>query len=65
MNDENKDLEVNKKNREDFENLMKETETNKDNYWDKNDPIVKALLGFIGVVILAGVTYFVVKFILR
>ena len=65
MNDENKDLEVNKKNREDFENLMKETETNKDNYWDKNDPIVKALLGFIGLVILAGVTYFVVKFILH
>jgi len=64
MNDKD-ELEFNKKNREDYENLMEESSSKKDMYWDKNNPIVKILLGFVGIIILVGVSYYVIKFILR
>ncbi|MBQ9018964.1 MAG: hypothetical protein IJ097_01460 [Bacilli bacterium] len=66
--DENKnenELEFNKRNREDFEDLMEKSSTNKDGYWDINNPIVKILLIFIGLIILAGSVYYVVTYLLN
>ena len=65
MNEENEELEVNKKNREEFEELMKESSTKKDMYWDSNNPAVRIVLLVIGTIILVGVGYFVFKFINR
>lgn len=65
MNDENDELEVNKKNREDFETLMQESSTKKDAYWDSNNPAVKIVLLIIGTIIIVGSAYFVFKYISR
>ena len=43
-NNQSVELEVNRKNREDFEKLMKESSTQLDGYWDKNNSFVKVLL---------------------
>lgn len=66
MDDKNDNgLEFNKKNREDFEDLMEKSSVNKDNYWDKNNPVVRFLLIGIGLVILAGVGYYVALYFLN
>lgn len=62
---ERNELDFNKKNREDFEKLMDESSTNKENYWDINNPVVKGLLLLIGLVILVGAAYFIIKYINR
>lgn len=38
------ELDVNRKNREGYEQLMKESSTKLDGYWDVNDPFIKILL---------------------
>ena len=43
MDDKN-ELEVNKKNREDYEQLMKESSSKTDDYYDKNSIVVILLL---------------------
>lgn len=58
-------LEFNKKNREDFEDLMEKSSINKDGYWDKNNPVVKFILAIIGIIILAGAAYYIVTFFLN
>ncbi len=65
MNEEKEELDVNKKNREDFEELMKESSTKKDMYWDSNNPAVKIVLLVIGAIILVGSAYFIIRFINR
>ena len=65
MNEEKDELEINKKNREDYENLMKESSSKKDMYWDSNNPFVKLLLGLIGLIILVGSAYIIYKYINR
>ena len=65
MNEEKEELNVNKKNREDFEELMKESSTKKDMYWDSNNPAVKIVLLIIGAIILVGSAYFIIRFINR
>ena len=65
MNDEKDELDINKKNREDYENLMKESSSKKDMYWDSNNPFVKLVLGLIGLVIIAGAAYIIYKYINR
>lgn len=64
MNDKD-ELEFNKKNREDYEKLMEESSSKKDMYWDKNNPFVKILLGIVGLIILAGATYYIVTYLLN
>lgn len=64
MNDKD-ELEFNKKNREDYENLMEESSSKKDMYWDKNNPFVKLLLALVGMVILAGTAYYIVTYFLN
>ena len=65
MNNEENELEVNKKNREDYENLMKESSTKKDMYWDRNNPAVKLVLLFVGTIIFIGSAYFIIKYVTR
>ena len=56
MNQDNKEneLEVNKKNREDYEKLMKESSTNLDGFWDSNNIFVKLILLVLFIVIVVG-----------
>ncbi len=63
MDNNNGELEVNRKKREDYEKLMQESSTNLDGYWDKNNVFVKLLLFILGVVIIVGVGYFVWTYI--
>ena len=51
---EDEEVEVNKKNREDYEKLMEESSTNLDGYWDKNNTFVKLLLLGLFVIIVVG-----------
>ena len=65
MNDENSQVEINKKNKDDFENLMKESSINKDGYWDKKNPIVKFILTILGLAIIAGAIYYITIYFLN
>ena len=68
MNDEQnnqvteQELEFNKQKREDYENLMQESSTNLDGYWDKNNPIVKIILLVLAAVIVFGVIYYALAY---
>ena len=53
------ELDFNKRNREDFENLMADSSTNLDGYWDKNNPFVKLLLLVLAVIIILGAFYYI------
>ncbi len=59
---EKKELDFNKKNREDFEKLMEDSSTNKDGYWDSNNIFVRLLLLVLGIIIICGVIYYVLTF---
>lgn len=52
-NNEQQELEVNKNKREEYEQLMKDSSTQLDGYWDSNNPFVKILL--LGLVVLIAV----------
>lgn len=65
MNEDKDELDINKENRENYEKLMEESSTNKDMYWDKNNPAVKIILLVIGTIIVLGLAYFVFKYINR
>ena len=65
MDNENKELEVNKEKREEYEQLMKDSQTNLDGYWDKNNSFVKLLLLILGVIIILGVIYYFVAYLGR
>ena len=56
-NNNDNELEVNRKNREDYEKLMKESSTQLDGYWDKNNVFVKILLIGLLVIIVVGSFY--------
>ncbi len=56
------ELEFNKKNREDYEHLMKESSTSTDGYWDKNNPTIQTLLWILGGIIVLGVAYYTIAF---
>ena len=57
------ELDFNKKNREDFEHLMKDSSTNLDGYWDKKNPFVQIFLFALGIVILLGIAYYALLFL--
>ena len=66
MNNENgekKELDINRQHREDYENLMKESSTKLDGYWDKNNPFVKIILGILAFIIVAGVVYYITTYL--
>ncbi|MBP5678379.1 MAG: hypothetical protein J6X28_00940 [Bacilli bacterium] len=58
MNEENneqkQELEFNRRNREDYEQLMDESSTQLDGYWDKDNLFVKLLLLGLLIVIIVG-----------
>ena len=56
------EVEVNKKNREDYEKIVEESKTNLDSYYDKNNIFVKLLLLGLLVFIVLGVTYYIMLF---
>lgn len=60
--DDNNELEVNRKNREDYEKLMQESSTNLDGYWDRKNPFVKFLLIGLALIIVVGVIYYVFSY---
>ena len=57
------ELEFNRKNRENFENLMQESSTQLDGYWDKNNPFVKLVLLILFGIIVAGVVYYLLAYL--
>lgn len=61
-NTNNQELEFNKNKREGYEQLMKESSTKTDGYWDKNNPIVKIILLVLFVVIVIGAGYYILTF---
>ena len=48
------ELDINRKNREGYEQLMKESSTQLDGYWDINNPFVKVVLIGLLVIIAIG-----------
>lgn len=54
INKPKEELDVNKKKREDYEQLMKESSTNLDGYYDKNNMFVKIFLFVLLVIIAVG-----------
>lgn len=53
-NSNKKELEFNKRNREDYEQLMDESSTKLDGYWDKNNIFVKIVLFGLLIFIIVG-----------
>lgn len=68
MNDNNQtngstqELEVNKKNREDYEKLMKDSSTKLDGYWDSNNIFVRIILLVLAAIIVFGVIYYAIAY---
>ncbi len=53
--EENNNLEVNKKNSDDYEKLMQQSSTDLDRYyWDRKSPVVRILLLVLFVIIVLG-----------
>jgi len=61
INDTDNGVEVNKKNAEEYEQLMKESSSNKDIYYDKNNPVVRLILLVLLVIIVLGVFFIVTR----
>lgn len=62
MNKENQELDVNKEKREEYENLMKDSSTQLDGYWDRKNPFVRLLLLVLAFIIVLGVIYYGVAY---
>ena len=66
MNDENnnetQELEINKKNRENYEQLMKDSSTQLNGYWDSNNPFVKILLLGLFILVVVGAVAILVPY---
>lgn len=60
MKDGKDELEFNKKNREDYEDLMDKSSTQLDGYWDKSNFFIKILLLVLFVIIIVG-SYFIIS----
>jgi hypothetical protein len=61
-NNTTNELDVNRKNREDYEKLMKESSTNLDNYWDRNNIFVRFILLVLAAIIILGVIYYALAY---
>lgn len=60
MKDGKDELEFNKKNREDYEDLMDKSSTQLNGYWDKSNFFIKILLLVLFVIIVVG-SYFIIS----
>lgn len=61
-NTNNQELEFNKNKREGYEQLMMESSTKTDGYWDKNNPIVKIILFVLFIIIVIGAVYYIMMY---
>ena len=52
-------LDFNKKNREDYENLMADSSSKLDGYWDKKNPFVVLVLVILLAIIVVGSIYYI------
>lgn len=55
------DSNVNSKNSAEFERLMENASTNYDSYWDKNNPLIKAIMIILFIIIVIGVAYYIIS----
>ena len=53
------DLDINKKNREDYETLMADSSSKLDGYWDKKNPFVVLVLVILLAIIVVGSIYYI------
>ena len=60
---DNIELEVNKHNQEKFKDIMDNAAVKYDSYWDLNNPVIRFILIVLGVIIAAGIIYYVVGWI--
>ena len=65
QDNQNNELEVNKKNREDYEKLMKDSSTNLDGFWDSNNLFVKIFLLVLLVIIVGGSLFVFLKYFIN
>ena len=50
-------------NSQDFEKLMEDSSTNKENYYDKNNPVVRVILLVLGGIIVVGAAYYIMTYL--
>ena len=62
-NNQGNELDVNRKNREAYENLMQESTTSYDMYYDKNNVFLKLFMFLLLVFIICGVAYYVLQYL--
>ena len=60
MDKKDSELEFNKKNREEYEQLMEESSTKLDGYYDRNNWVVRIILLILLVIIIAG-SYWIIS----
>ena len=59
----NEELDVSRKNREEYEDLMEKSKTNLDTYYDKNNVVVKLILLLLFVFIACGLVYYLLLYL--
>ena len=62
MNDSQKELEINKKNREEYEELLMGSSAHLDGAWGMYNTFVKLLLLILGIIIVVGVIFFLYQY---
>lgn len=60
--EEEKVVDINEQKKKETERIMEEASVNRDDYWDKNNPFVKLVLLILGIIIIAGVVYYVMGY---
>ena len=59
----NSEIDINRKNREEYEGLMKDSQSKKDMYYDKNNIFVKLVLFLLLVFIILGSAYYILQYL--
>ena len=59
---EKEELEFNKNKREGYEQLMKDSSSNLDGYWDKKNPFVVIFLLILFIIIVVGAGYYIITY---
>ncbi len=59
---EKDELEFNKNKREGYEQLMKDSSTNLDGYWDRKNPFVVIFLLILFIIIVVGAGYYIITY---
>lgn len=58
--DLDKDIDVNKENEKLYEDLMNETKSKSDGYWDINSPVIKIILTVLLIIAVVGTIYYII-----